>query len=62
MTEPTELDEMNRLRSQAERKAALYRRALELACDGDSDRLAFYVSEAGAEPDGTDGIGGQRNA
>jgi hypothetical protein len=45
---PTEVDSMNALRVQAERKAALYRRALELACDGDSDKVAFFVSEAGA--------------
>ena len=43
---PTELDSMNALRVQAERKAALYRRALDLACFGDSGKVAFYVSEA----------------
>lgn len=32
----------------AERKAALYRRALQLACDGDDDKVACFVSEAGA--------------
>lgn len=45
---PTELDSMNALRVQAERKAALYRRALELACNGDADQVAFFVSEADA--------------
>lgn len=45
---PTEVDSMNRLRVQAEDKAALYRRALVLACDGDEDKVAFYVSEADA--------------
>lgn len=43
---PTEADSMNRLRVQAEDKAALYRRALLLACDGDVDKVAFFVSEA----------------
>jgi hypothetical protein len=50
-SKPTEVDSMNRLRVQAERKAALYRRALELACDGDADKVAFYVSEADAAED-----------
>jgi hypothetical protein len=49
MSKPTEVDSMNRLRVQAENKAALYRRALLLACDGDVDKVAFYVSEADAE-------------
>lgn len=48
---PTEVDSMNALRVQAERKAALYRRALLLACDGDDDKVAFFVSEADAEPE-----------
>ena len=51
---PTEVDSMNRLRVEAVRKAALYRRALELACEGDSDRVAFYVSEADAEMNSAD--------
>jgi hypothetical protein len=37
---------MNALRVQAERKAALYRGALLLACNGDQDQVAFFVSEA----------------
>jgi hypothetical protein len=32
-----------------ERKAALYRRALLLACNGDDDQVAHFVSEAGDE-------------
>lgn len=48
---PTEVDSMNALRVQAERKAALYRRALELACNGDSDQVAYFVSEADAAID-----------
>lgn len=48
---PTEADSMNRLRVQAERKAALYRRALVLACNGDEDQVAYFVSEADAEED-----------
>jgi hypothetical protein len=48
---PTEVDSMNRLRVQAEDKAALYRRALLLACNGDADQVAFFVSEAGAAID-----------
>jgi len=51
---PTEVDSMNRLRVEAVRKAALYQRALELACEGDSDRVAFYVSEADAEMNSAD--------
>jgi hypothetical protein len=43
---PTEVDSMNRLRVQAEDKAALYRRALEFACNGDDDQMAYFVSEA----------------
>jgi hypothetical protein len=43
---PTEVDSMNRLRVQAENKAALYRRALLLACNGDDDQVAYFVSEA----------------
>jgi hypothetical protein len=43
---PTEVDSMNRLRVQAENKAELYRRALLLACNGDEDQVAFFVSEA----------------
>lgn len=46
MNKPTELDSMNALRVSAEHKAKLYRRALELACDGDSDKVAYFVSEA----------------
>jgi hypothetical protein len=37
---------MNRLRVQAENKAAVYRRALLLACNGDNDQVAYFVSEA----------------
>lgn len=48
---PTEVDSMNRLRVQAENKAALYRLALLLACNGDDDRVAFFVSEAGTAID-----------
>jgi hypothetical protein len=48
---PSEVDSMNRLRVQAERKAALYRRALLLACNGDDDQVAFFVSEADAAID-----------
>jgi hypothetical protein len=48
---PTELDSMNRLRVQAENKAALYRRALLLACKGDGDQVAYFVSEAGTAID-----------
>jgi hypothetical protein len=48
---PTEADSMNRLRVQAEDKAKLYRRALELACNGDSDQVAHFVSEAGTAID-----------
>lgn len=46
MAERTQADAMNELRVQAERKATLYRRALELACNGDPDRVAYFVSEA----------------
>jgi hypothetical protein len=56
---PSEVDSMNRLRVQAENKAALYRRALLLACNCDEDRVAFFVSEANAAIDaerGTDGV------
>jgi hypothetical protein len=53
---PTELDSMNALRVQAERKAALYRRALELACNGDDDQVAYFVSEADAEQDDAAGV------
>lgn len=58
-TKPTEVDSMNRLRVQAETKAKLYRRALELACDGDGDKVAYFVSEAGtaiAEERYADGV------
>jgi hypothetical protein len=48
---PTEADSMNRLRVQAENKAALYRRALELACNSDADQVAYFVSEAGTAMD-----------
>lgn len=56
---PTEVDSMNRLRVQAEDKAKLYRRALELACNGDSDQVAYFVSEASTAIDeerATDGV------
>lgn len=43
---PTEVDSMNRLRVQSEDKAKLYRRALEFACNGNSDQVAYFVSEA----------------
>lgn len=61
---PTEVDSMNRLRVQAENKAALYRRALELACDGDSDKVAYFVSEADTAIDAerTSGVGGPDHA
>lgn len=48
---PTQADSMNRLRVEAERKAKLYRRALELACHGDADEVAYYVSEAASAID-----------
>jgi hypothetical protein len=48
---PTEVDSMNRLRVQAEDKAKLYRRALELACNGDDDQVAYFVSEASTAMD-----------
>jgi hypothetical protein len=51
LNKPTELDSMNRLRVQAENKAALYRRALLLACNGDDDQVAYFVSEADAAMD-----------
>ena len=52
----TEVDSMNRLRVRAERKAALYRRALELACNGDADQAAHFVSEADADQDDVSGV------
>lgn len=55
-SKPTEVDSMNRLRVQAEDKAALYRRALVLACDGDEDKVAFYVSEADAAQEDHSGV------
>lgn len=46
-----------RARAAAEKKAALYRRALLLACDGDDDKVAFFVSEADAtQNDDTPGV------
>jgi hypothetical protein len=64
VSKPTEVDSMNRLRVQAENKAALYRRALELACDGDGDKVAFFASEAAAELADAPGVeipdGGQK--
>jgi hypothetical protein len=56
MAKPTEVDSMNRLRAQAEDKARLYRRALTLACDGDEDKVAFFVSEADADQVDTDDV------
>jgi hypothetical protein len=61
---PTEVDSMNALRVQAENKAALYRRALELACNGDDDQVAYFVSEAGTAIDeerSADGVLGTFN-
>jgi hypothetical protein len=61
---PTEVDSMNRLRVQAEDKAKLYRRALELACNGDSDQVAYFVSEAATAMDeerAADGVLGTFN-
>lgn len=58
---PTEVDSMNRLRVQAEDKAKLYRRALLLACSGDEDQVAYFVSEAAAAMDeerAADGVKG----
>lgn len=48
---PTEVDSMNALRVQAENTARLYRLALELACKGDGDDMAFYVCQASAKMD-----------
>jgi hypothetical protein len=61
---PTEVDSMNRLRVQAEDKARLYRRALLLACNGDEDQVAYFVSEADtamAEERAADGVGVPRH-